>query len=208
MSANYESLAKVFHDIEGRWPSRIDWRGDNLTHFRTSHGIDYPHEKTVYRQYGGWRHFLANLGVGTVVTQETAAIAEEYLTNKYGNRIQIMPGSSGTIDCYFDGARTEVKSSSLANDDKIHTPRFRFRLHSRQYSSLVDKMILVGIVKGEVVAEWLLDNVAIIENADNKSSLNVVAKYPFQGRNYPLFFYEVWKEDVSYLELIERLKNA
>lgn len=196
------SLAKRFEQTTGKLPSRMDWRGENLRQFREAHGLEYPSERVVQRLFNGWGNFLRELGESPLITQDTAKAALAHVQRRYED-VELQPGASGTIDCFIGAERVEVKSSSLQQDEVIRTPRWRFRLHEREYSRLVDKMILVGVVAGEPVVEWALDKVAMLMHVDGLDTLNLPAKYPFNYQAYPLYYYETWKANLSYAEVLE-----
>ena len=200
-------LAEEFKEREGRFPSRIDWRGRNLAHYREKHGLDYPSERQVQRLFGNWGMLLVALGLPPRRTQDVADIALNYVLDAYED-VEVMPGASGTIDCFVEGERTEVKGASLRTDDYIRTPRWRFRLHGREYSRIVDRLILVGLVGEEPVVEWSLDKVGVYLEADGKDALSIPAKFPFDNLSYNLSMYERWKAPLTLEELLSRAEEA
>ena len=195
--------AERFKAIHGRFPSRIDWRGENLAHFRSRDMTAYPSERQVQRLFSGWGQFLRELGESPLITQETARVAVEHVQNRLGN-VEVMPGASGTIDAFVGSLKAEIKGSTLQQDERFRTPRFRFRLHEREYSRLVDTLILVGIVADEAVVEWHLDKVAMLTIADGVDTLSVPAKYPFNLQGYNMFFYERWKAPLTFHQLVQK----
>lgn len=195
--------AERFQALHGALPSRLDWRGANLEHFRTRDMTSYPSERQVQRLFGGWGNFLRALGETPPIAQDTARVAVGHVQNRLAD-VEVMPGASGTIDAFVGGLKAEIKGSSLQQDERFRTPRFRFRLHEREYSRLVDTLILVGIVGDEAVIEWQLDKVAMLAHADGVDTLSIPAKYPFNMQGYNLFFYERWKAPLRLHELIAK----
>lgn len=194
-------LAGEFKARTGKLPSRIDWRGENLTYWRSVHGLPYPHTATIERVYGGWNHFLMACGSLPRSTQEVGTQALEHVCRRYPD-VEVMPGHSGTIDCFIDGERVEVKGATLSRDSFIHTPRWRFRLHHRDYSLLVDRVILVGLAGGKPVVEWSFDKVDTVMYLDGKDALSITARQAFGGGHYTYAFQETWKEDLTYEEVL------
>lgn len=201
MLEKFMQFAERFRELEGRYPSRLDWRGENLEHFRRKHGLHYPSERQVQKYTKSWGRFLAELGETPRSTQKTADIAIQHVQSRYKG-VEVMPGRSGTIDVFIGDERCEVKGATIGKDELIRSPRWRFRLHHRDYSSLVDRLILVGLVQDVPVVEWSLDNVGMFLHADGRDTLAIPAKNPFQFLSYPLQMYEEWKADLTYDELV------
>lgn len=198
----YISLAFKFQEYEGRLPVRIDWRAENLAYFRKKHKLKYPAERQVQVQFGSWGHFLVACGGIPKSTQKVADIAVEHVVKRYG--AIVMPGASGTIDAHINDESVEIKGATLVTDDLIRTPRWRFRLHSRQYSLLVDKVILVGLSGEEPVVEWMFDRVDMAQHLDGKDALSIRAKDPFGTSYYPFYFLETWKASLAYQEVVDK----
>jgi len=195
------SLAFHFQRQENRLPARLDWRGENLAYFRDKHGRQYPAERQVQIQFGSWGKFIVACGGLPKTTQRIADIAIEHVVKKYD--ATVMPGNNGTIDCHIGDESYEVKGASLQTDSMVRTPRWRFRLHSRQYSLLVDKLILVGIAGDTPVAEWTFDKVDMVQHIDGKDALSVPAKAPFGTSYYNFYFMETWMENKTLDEIIQ-----
>lgn len=194
-------LAEEFRARTGRLPSRIDWRGENLSYWRTVHGLPYPSSSYVGKLCGGWSAFILECGGLPRKNQEVGNLAIEHVRRRYED-VEVMPGSSGTIDCFIGGERVEVKGATLAKDNVIHTPRWRFRLHHRDYSLMVDRVILVGMAGGRPVVEWSFDRVDTVMYLDGKDALSITARQVFSDGHYAFFYHETWREDLTYDEVL------
>jgi hypothetical protein len=194
-------LAEDFRARTGKLPVRLDWRGENRTYWETQHGVAYPSARIVELEWGGWSKFMLALGGLPLTHRETGVMALEYVQARYPE-VELMPGANGTVDCFIGGERVEVKGSRLNRDARIPAPRWRFRIHSRQLSLLVDRVILVGIAGDSPVVEWSFDRADSLIHLDGKDALSVTARQVFGGGHYPYYYNEVFREDLTYEELL------
>lgn len=194
-------LAEDFRARTGKLPVRLDWRGENRTYWENQHGVEYPSSRIVELEWGGWGKFIMALGGLPLTHGETGSMALEYVQGRYPE-VELMPGANGTVDCFVGGDRVEVKGSRLNRDARIPAPRWRFRIHSRQLSLLVDRVILVGFAGGRPVVEWSFDRVDSVIHLDGKDALSVTARQVFGGGYYPYFHNEMFRDDLTYEELL------
>lgn len=113
----------------------------------------------------------------------------------------------GAVDGYLNGQPVEIKAAELSQDFRFGHVRWRFRLHRRKYSLLVDYMFLVGLYDSRPIIVWKLNKSDIVRFADNRDSFSQAAAPPLLGRWYPLAPNEIYKEQFTYDEILTILRG-
>lgn len=172
-----ESLVKWGQEFKtkfGYFPSEDDCRGANKKAYESVHQFKMSHASSINRIFGSWSAFRTE--AGEVATKYThSSLAEDtsiaYLTEKY-NFVE-HTGPNGNVDGYIEDRTVEVKASILRKGSRGYS-RFRWSLHEREYSKLVDEMYLIGINdQGEVLVEAKLNKYDMHMAIDFKSAIEM-----------------------------------
>ena len=166
-SINPEDLIKWAHDFKkatGYFPGRDDMKGEVRKQYAKKLNMPMPHATTIERIFGKWSDFRTACGETQskfTHTKLAEATSIKYLTEKYG--FEEHPANAGHVDGYINDKRIEVKAATLRKASRGN--KFRWRLHNREYSKLVDEMFLIGISEtGDVLVEIHLANQTDILN--------------------------------------------
>lgn len=176
--------AKDFKTNFGYFPAEDDCRGANKKAYETVHKYKMVHSSSILRLFGSWTSF--RLECGEVASKYTHSnLAEDtslaYLKEKYGFVEHNSP--NGNIDGYIGKNTVEVKASILRKGSRDYR-RFRWSLHEREYSKLVDEMFLIGISEtGEVLVEARLSKYDMHMAVDYKAAIELSAEALEKGHS-------------------------
>lgn len=151
---NLIQWAKDFKKQFGYFPSKDDCRGANKAAYEAVHKFTMIHASSVQRLFGTWADY--RIACGEIPSKYTHTnLAEDtsiaYLTAKYG--FVEHKSTNGNVDGYIGDKTVEVKASILRKGSRNYE-RFRWSLHEREYSKLVDEMYLIGLNEnGDVLVE-------------------------------------------------------
>jgi hypothetical protein len=211
---NEEKLAKYiragmeFFKREGRAPSITDWKGQNRQYWASKHGVQYPPATNVERLFGSWGNFLSVLGMTpSYHPTRLGFLAMELCRNLFG--VEDLNYQTGAVDGYWHDRPVEIKGARIERDPTFGHYRWRFRLHHRQYSKLVDHIFLVGFDHGErPLIVWRFDKQDIGPLFDSRDSISIAAHPPLLSKPYPYVYNEVWKAPLTYTEVYDLLNGV
>jgi hypothetical protein len=203
----YVNYGRFFLNKEGRPPSRLDFRGENLERYREAHGIQYPTAKQVETVFGRWGKYVEVVG-GTPVSPKIAVgnAAIRFMKEQFG--LVEEDAHMGAIDGTIDGRTVEVKGATIGLDRTMGHPRWRFRLHHRKYSLMVDELWLVGLDGDRALAAWKLGKADMARFIDGRDAISIAVAPLFKGRWYNLLPHEVWKAQLSIEEVDAILRQG
>lgn len=166
--------AKEFKHKFGYFPGRDDLKGDARKAYIERHNFNMYHATSIERVFGSWSDFRIACGEAASIhtpTTITEQVSMTYMVEQYG--MIATSGEQDVVDGYIGDSRIEVKSAILRRKTEGQK-RFRWALHKREYSKLVDEMALIGCdedgnvlldirisSKGEIAA--LIDNRNTVE---------------------------------------------
>lgn len=193
---------------EGKPPAIVDWKGKNREYWTAKHGIHYPSGTTIERVFGSWGNFLSVLGVTPAYSRTRLGyLAAELCRNLFG--VEDLNYRQGPIDGYWQDRPVEIKGSRLEKDPHFGHYRWRFRLHYRAYSKLVEHIFLVGFDHGErPLVVWRFDKQDLAPLFDNRDSISIAAHNVLLNRPYPYVYNEVWKTPLTYTEVQDLLHGV
>jgi hypothetical protein len=203
----YINYGRHFMEREGRPPSRLDWRGENLQHYREAHGITYPSAKQIETIFRRWGRFVEAIGArpnSTKIAVGRAAI--RFLKENFGLEEEDFP--MGAYDGTINGRTVEVKGSTISKEKTFGHVRWRFRFHHRQYSKLCDELWLVGLDDDRPLAVWRLKKADMMRFVDERDALSIAVRCVFKNVFYPLHANIVWKAPLTKAEIDEILSRG
>lgn len=192
----YLAYGQHFRQQTGRAPARLDFRGANLEHYRQAHGVPYPSAKQVEAVFGSWGAYATAVGGPSISPKvEVGYRAVEFMRRQFG--LVVEDGHMGAVDGVIDGRTVEVKGATLSKDRTFGHVRWRFRLHHRRYSLLVDELWLVGLHEQEAVIAWRLNKSDMVRYADDRDAISIGASAALKGHWYPLAPNEAWRKELT-----------
>lgn len=150
------AVIQAFLDKLGKFPARDDFKGERRTYYENLLGISIPHAIKFERTFGSWSEVRKSFGVGEskfTPNQLAEKVSIDYAVKQLG-MVEVQ-SETGTVDGFIGNQRVEVKGNVLSRasaSDKHANYRFRWPLHYRKYSQLVDRMVLVGVLRNGEIA--------------------------------------------------------
>ncbi|WP_155299021.1 hypothetical protein [Deinococcus kurensis] len=147
-------VAQDFVATFGKFPARDDFKGERRTYHEGIMGQTLPGGRVFEHEFGSWQAFRDELSAGT--SKYTPGEASERISMHYATQTLGMievPHETGTVDGFIGDQRVEVKGALLtrASASGQSTYRWRWMIHHREVSKLVDRLVLVGVLKtGEI----------------------------------------------------------
>lgn len=139
----------------GHPPRRIDLREPARSAWEEQLGIALPTADQAASRFGSWGGYLERMGYGLPASSVDYALVEQaglaHVEDAYPG-IQFVRSEQNAWDAthVFDPAKgpekVEVKAGSISRrKDGSGDAFFAFRLHEREYSKFIDRLILVGV---------------------------------------------------------------
>ena len=189
--------AKEFKHKFGFFPGRDDLKGKTRKAYMDNFQFEMMHATTIERIFDSWSEFRE--ACGELPSKYTHSnIAEDasvaYMVERYG----FVPSTAeqDVVDGYIGNVAVELKSSILRRKTGNFT-RFRWALHNRDYSKLVDEMYLIGCDEdGNVLIEVHLPTKEDIRYmVDNKAAVELPGEVLVSGTSKST----LWPYVVSYV---------
>lgn len=193
--------AKQFKDKFGYFPGRDDLKGKTRKAYEDNYNFSMMHANTIERIFGSWTEFREACGEASskythTNVAETASIT--YMVEKYG----FIPSTAeqDVVDGYIGDRSIELKSAIRRRKSGNDT-RFRWVLHNRIYSQLVDEMYLIGCDEdGNVLIELHLPTKSDIKYViDDKQSVELPGEALVKGTTKSV----LWSYVIGYVPLME-----
>lgn len=174
--ADLIQTAQMFAQRFGKFPAQADFKGERKAYYEDVLKSKLPHARCFEREFGSWGALRTLLG------EEPSKFTPDGLSEKVSmefaqNVLGMVPvdNETGVVDGYIGDLRVEVKGSLLTRASvKDSHYRFRWMLHHRELSKLVDKVVCVGVLKnGEIGVVLQFDGEAVIaDRLDGRKTLD------------------------------------
>ncbi len=193
--------AKSFKHKFGFFPVRDDLKGRTRAAYEDIHNFPMMHATTIERIFGSWSDFREACGeaVSRFTHSDVAEQASvQYMIEKY----DFIPSvaEQDVVDGYIGSRAIELKAS-IRRRKTGNSTRFRWVLHNRDYSKLVDEMFLIGTDEdGNVLLEIHLPTKEDIQYiVDNKQAIELPGEALISGYTKSV----LWTYVVGYVPLSE-----
>ena len=174
---------RLFQKHLNRFPSRDDLKGKRKIHFEglltaaTKKPVKLPQAVFFERAFGSWQELRDRFGEekSKYTPGELAEkVSMDYAVKQLG--MEPADNETSVVDGYIGDEAVEVKGATLSRAGmKDGHYRFRWNLHYRELSKLVDRLILVGVLKNGEIA-CVLDirgRPQLADLADNRRTIDM-----------------------------------
>jgi hypothetical protein len=138
-----------FYQRVGRPLKREDLRGKRKERWESVLGFELPTEYDVRKHFGSHADYLKAMGFSNNMPDRIAQVEDASLKHvlEVYPQAQIVRSERSVYDLEIGNERVEVKGTQLAIRNDTLQAHFSWRLHKREFSKIVDRVILVGLDK-------------------------------------------------------------